>query len=585
MTEIAVERAAPPGGRRFGWGGFGRGGNAFASGLEARLAGWRGWALLLLLCCVLYLPGIASVPALDRDEARFMQASRQMLETGDFVDIRFQDTARNKKPAGIHWLQAAAVALFSTADSTDTWAYRLPSFLGATAAVLLTFAFGSLIFAEGGTLTGFIGAVLLASCLLLVAEAHIAKTDAVLLATMVAAEGALGRLYCLSRAGKTVSRGTVLVFWMAQAAGVLIKGPVTPFLTGVTALCLGLVDRQWRWLGGLRPLWGLPLTLLLILPWFIAIEISTGGTFAREAVGHDLLGKVAGAQEAHGAPPGYYLALVMLTFWPSSLFLGLGLLRGWRNRMEPAERFLLCWAVPLWLVFEALPTKLPHYILPVYPALALLAARALTEREGLFIWGRPFGRYLVFGLWGLVALVLAAAAIVLPLRFGEGFVPASLLPALAVPGAAFLLLRRLQEGRRAQAAAVTASLALFVFPPIFVQILPDLEQLWLSRNAAALIESHRRPGAEPVDAVGFTEPSLVFELGTATRFVSPDQAAADLQARPDGLVLVAGGDLDSFRKATAERGVAARSLGVAAGINYSRSPKPVSLVLFTAKGD
>jgi len=87
----------------------------------------RGFALLLLLCLILYAPGLASIPPVDRDEARFAQATRQMLETGDFIRIRFQEEAHNKKPIGIHWLQAAAVALFSTPGSTAIWPYRLPS--------------------------------------------------------------------------------------------------------------------------------------------------------------------------------------------------------------------------------------------------------------------------------------------------------------------------------------------------------------------------------------------------------------------------------------------------------------------------
>src|SRR5438309_10281887 len=113
------------------------------------LSGWRPYALLAALCFALYLPGIAAIPPLDRDEARFAQASRQMLETGDFLRIRFQDEARNKKPAGIYWLQVAAVAAFSTPASAAIWPYRLPSLLGAMAAVLLTFAIGTALFAAG----------------------------------------------------------------------------------------------------------------------------------------------------------------------------------------------------------------------------------------------------------------------------------------------------------------------------------------------------------------------------------------------------------------------------------------------------
>src|SRR5260370_9579833 len=115
----------------------------------AWLVGVRPYALLAALCLLLYAPGLASIPPLDRDEARFAQASRQMLETGDFLRIRFQDEARNKKPAGVYWLQAAAVAVFSTPATFAIWPYPFPSLLGAMAAVLLTFAPGTALFASG----------------------------------------------------------------------------------------------------------------------------------------------------------------------------------------------------------------------------------------------------------------------------------------------------------------------------------------------------------------------------------------------------------------------------------------------------
>lgn len=156
----------------------------------------RGFALLLLLCLILYAPGLASIPPVDRDEARFAQATRQMLETGDFIRIRFQDEARNRKPIGIHWLQAAAVAPLSTPGGTAIWPYRLPSALAATVAVLPTAALGATLLSSRRA--GFVAGVVMASAL--VVEAHLAKTDAALLATIVAGQLALGIVYVRARA-------------------------------------------------------------------------------------------------------------------------------------------------------------------------------------------------------------------------------------------------------------------------------------------------------------------------------------------------------------------------------------------------
>ncbi|MGC1303959.1 MAG: hypothetical protein WA840_16455, partial [Caulobacteraceae bacterium] len=90
--------------------------------------------LAALVVLIAALPGLARMPTLDRDEARFAQSSAQMLESGDFIDPRFQDESRDKKPVGVNWLQAAAVKLVSSETARQIWPYRLPSLLGAMAA-------------------------------------------------------------------------------------------------------------------------------------------------------------------------------------------------------------------------------------------------------------------------------------------------------------------------------------------------------------------------------------------------------------------------------------------------------------------
>src|SRR3954468_22839974 len=286
-----------------------------------RSAGWligvRPYLLLAGLCLLLYLPGINAIPPLDRDEARFAQATRQMLETGDFLRIRFQDEARNKKPAGIYWLQAGAVRLFSTPESSAIWPYRLPSLIGGTLAVLLTFAFGTGLLHSGSDppsarRTAFFAAVLLASCVGLMTEAHIAKTDAVLLATVVAGQGALGLAYLRARAGAPVSGWIAAAFWLGPAGAMLVKGPAGPMLAIVTAAALSIADRDWRWLRGLRPVAGFVFVAAALAPWLIAIERASEGRFLADSLGQDLAMKLIGPQESHGAPPFAYLLLSFL---------------------------------------------------------------------------------------------------------------------------------------------------------------------------------------------------------------------------------------------------------------------------------
>ncbi len=157
-------------------------------GLAARR--WLAAPFLVALCLALYLPGFASLPVTDRDEARFAQATKQMLETGNYIDIRFQDEPRYKKPIGIYWLQALSVSVLSPDRLTAIWAYRVPSLLGIICAVLLSWWAARPIF---GRETALLAAILLAPVFTLSLESRIAKSDAVLLATVVLTQGALMR--------------------------------------------------------------------------------------------------------------------------------------------------------------------------------------------------------------------------------------------------------------------------------------------------------------------------------------------------------------------------------------------------------
>lgn len=399
---------------------------------RTRLA-W-GAVLLIVVALAQFLPGFASLPPMDRDEPRFAQASKQMLESGDFVAIRFQDEARNKKPVGIYWMQAAAVAAGEFVGLEDArrsiWLYRLPSLIGAIGVVLGTYWVA---LALTTPRAAFAASLLIASSVLLTVEAHLAKTDAMLCATVVVAMGALARIYLGSpRVGALTEVPRLrlqAVFWSAVAVGVLIKGPITPMVPAfaVTALCCK--DRSLALLRALRPGLGLAWVLLLVLPWFVLILVRTKGVFLADSLGHDMLGKVAGARESHGAPPGSYLAAFWVSAWPMTPFAALALPAIWRRRSESRVAFLLAWIIPTWLLFELVPTKLPHYVLPTYPAIAVLAA-ALLEHE----WRRKQPRSLAQSAVaaGLVGLMPIGLAIVL--YGGQGFLWDSLPTGTAIVG-------------------------------------------------------------------------------------------------------------------------------------------------------
>jgi 4-amino-4-deoxy-L-arabinose transferase-like glycosyltransferase len=530
-----------------------------------RLARWP-YAVLLLLCLLAWLPGFFTLPPMDRDESRFAQASKQMIETGDPVDIRYSTGFRYNKPVGIYWLQSAATKIAGSPPYNRIWTYRLPSLLGGLIAIFFVYWCG-LAFASPPT--ALLGAALMAVALLLNVETRIATTDAVLLATIVAAESVLIRFYLAARATRAPpGLWLALAGWVAIGIGILIKGPVIAAVLALTIVPLSFWDRDWKWLRATRPLAGIALVLLIVLPWMIAIAVASHGAFYQQSLGHDFAAKVMGGQETHGAPPGYYLALVSVTLWPATLFLLPGVRFAVLNRTLPAIRFLIVWAGANWIVFEAIPTKLPHYILPIYPALALLGALWAMGSSDDTKWGRRF-RYLA-ALQFLVALVaFVAAPIILPQKFGDG--GTVLLVVGPCVGAATGLAAIVFFLRRANiaAAAFAMASAIVLFATLAEGTAPHLEQIWMSPRADDLIAQAKRPGDPPVTLAGYVEPSLVFLLGTDTR-IDNGETAAEAAASRGGLVLVEDHERANFLRHLAQLKGDPRQVGELSGLDYSR---------------
>ena len=540
--------------------------------LDRYIAGWRGPLLAALVALLAGLPVLALLPPLDRDESRYAQATSQMLETGDYVDIRFQDEPRWKKPVGIYWMQAAAVAATSGVESRAIQPYRIPSILGAMLAAAACAWVGAAMF---GARAGFLAGAMLGASFLLSTEAGIAKTDAMLCGAVTLAMAALARIYLATRAGEPPKRPHKLLFWSALGLSILVKGPIGLVVIVPAMLLLSLWDRNIAWLRRLGWGWGLPLVALIVGPWALAITIATDGGFWREAIGGDLAPKLAGGHESHGAPPGTYLGLIALTFFPAALLLPAAVATAWTRRAEPAIRFLVCWLVPAWLIFELTPTKLVHYNLPVFGALALLAAAALTRPVGR--WSRYVGAVLTV----VVGVLLAAAVVAGLTEFGRSTAQTwatitIVFSVLAGLIGAFLLLHR------APAPALIASLVLGVVAHgALAGTLRQLKPLSVSPRLQQVLERadlHPRQGRPgPVAIAGFHEPSFVFLTGRDTELTDAEGAARALaQGRP---AIVEERQAQGFREAAARLGVTGRSVGVVNGHNYSQGDD-VSLTVY-----
>jgi 4-amino-4-deoxy-L-arabinose transferase-like glycosyltransferase len=520
----------------------------------------RAVGMLLLVSLLLFLPGFFQIPPVDRDEAYFAQATKQMIETGDYVDIRYQDDVRYRKPVGIYWLQAAAVntaeALGVPHAQTTIWLYRIPSLLGAIGAVLTTYWCALAFVSRRGAI---LAALMMAASALLGAEARLAKTDAVLLFTIAAAMGVLARAYLSPRDAGPGRLGWALpaIFWTALAAGILIKGPVNLMVVGLTAVTLSIFDRSARWLLALRPLAGIGWFILIVLPWFVAIYMRVGNAFLANAVGHDMLGKIASGQETHGAPPGVYFLLFFATFYPASILAGLAAPAVWAVRREPAARFLLAWLIPSWVVFELIVTKLPHYVLPLYPAIAILIAGAVeTKVLSRRVW-------LVRGAvwWFIAPIVMSVAAVVCAIIVDHDLALLAW-PFLAAAIVCGLFAWQLYEDDGAERAFMRATAATVLTAiGIYALVIPSLGPAFPSVALADVLRESNC--AHPVAAsAGFEEPSLVFLAGTETRITDASGAADFLRQ---------GACRFAFIDARQERAFALRAEAI--GLRYDRGPR------------
>jgi 4-amino-4-deoxy-L-arabinose transferase-like glycosyltransferase len=540
----------------------------------------RAAAFLLLCGLLLFLPGFFNIPPIDRDEARFAQATKQMVETSDFVDIRFQDDVRYKKPVGIYWLQSAAVetasALGLPRAQLRIWLYRIPSLIGAIGAVLLTYWTALAFVTRRGAV---LAALMMCSSVLLGVEARLAKTDAMLLLTVVAAMGALARVYLSWQRGEDPMHppwAWPAIFWTALAGGILLKGPLILMFVGLTIVTLAILDRSANWIWRLRPVWGLMWMLVLVLPWFVAIFWRAGDAFFADSIGGDMLSKLS-AQESHGAPPGVYLLLFWITFWPGAPLAGMAAPAVWQARREPAAQFLLAWLIPSWIVFEAVLTKLPHYVLPLYPAIAILTVGALERRVLSRSWLRRGAAwwFAIPAITSVVAVIGAVTVTRQPVFLAWPFVAAALIFGLFAWW--------LYDDNRAERSLLNAVVAaMFLAMAIYGVVVPALTPLFPSAEVARALRNVVCVGPKAA-AAGFHEPSLVFMTGTSTQLTDGSGAADFLGQGSCRFALVEARSERVFAQRAEAIGLRYNVATRIEGYNISQG-KAISIAIFRSEG-
>jgi len=367
------------------------------------------------------------------------------------------------------------------------------------------------------------------------------------------------------------------IFWTALAGGILLKGPLILMFVGLAIVMLAILDRNANWLWRLKPVWGLMWLLVLVLPWFAAIFWRAGQTFFTDSVGGDMLAKFVG-QESHGAPPGVYLLLFWVTFGPGAVLAGLAMPAVWRARREPGAQYLLAWLIPSWIVFEVVLTKLPHYVLPLYPAIAILAVGAMERRvlsrapwivRGTAWW------FVVPAGCSVLAIVGGITLTRQPVFFAWPFVGLALIFGL--------IAWWLYEDSHAERSLLNAVVsALFLSFAAYGAVAPALTRLFPSPEVARALRNVTCVGPK-IASAGFHEPSLVFMTDTSTLLTDGSRAADFLNQGTCRFALVEQRSERNFVARAEAIGLRYNVLTRIDGYNFSQG-KAISIAIFRSEG-
>ena len=368
------------------------------------------YAILFFGCVLLHILGAWSLPLIDRDEPRFAEASREMIERANYIVPYFNNQFRLDKPPLTYWAQMASYHVFGEND----FAARFPSAIAAALTALLIFAWGRRV---GGERVGWWAAIIFTLSLQTFVHAKAAVADMwlVLFVTLASWSGyallngsswpaarpavAPYQLPALQRFNASTLQLSLRwwwIFYLALALGFLAKGPIawTPLLAvGVVII----YTRDWQAVRRFKFIGGILLTLVVVALWGIPALIQTHGEFFTIGIGRHVVGRSLMTLEGHGASSlgmyvlllPFYFVTVFISFFPWSIKLPWLIRKLWRNREAGVDAagysgilidtYLLAGIAIIFGIFTLVSTKLPHYTLPAFPLLALLLARYWSQ--------------------------------------------------------------------------------------------------------------------------------------------------------------------------------------------------------------
>ena len=528
---------------------------------------------LVVVALVCFLPGFVTMPPIDGDGPAYAVAAREMVASGDFATVRVQTDMQPWRPHGMQWLEAATLMLAGqTAGNPPLWVFRIPSLIGAIATVVLTW-WTMLPF--GRRRAALLAGILVSGSGVLGLQARLAAPDAMLVAATTLAAGALARMWLAD--DRPPGASMPVLFWVAVAAGLLLKGIVAPGMAAAAVLALSVERGDFAWLARLRPAVGVVVIAVAALPWLssiAALAISDAG-------GPDIafLTRI-GVPFALEAPPTTYALVAPLLAGPAMTFIFAGTPWLAANARRPAVFFALAWGLPLWLAAELMTNKLPQYVLPSIPAIAMLAAVAVDEGAA-HIRGRISQYYTSSPLiWPpLIALAIPAAYTAMEHRFPVAAFAAFVVAGILGP-VAWLWLKR----ETAVAATILAIVsAAFIYLGFFGSIVPGMSSLRVAERIVAVGRAHVSCADPIFAAAGFPEESLVLLAGRATLLTDGWGAADFLNVKGCRIAAIDTTQISSFRQHADDLGLDLVERGRVDGFD-TRKARRVDIHLFAVRG-
>jgi 4-amino-4-deoxy-L-arabinose transferase-like glycosyltransferase len=328
--------------------------------------------LLFLAIVVIESSGNNILPLIDRDEPRFAEATREMRQSGDFIIPRVNGEYRFDKPPLIYWCQCASTVLLGESD----FSVRFPSVLFAAATAVLTGLWGARLY---GPSVGLWSGIIFGTCFQLFIHGRAAVADMPMLFFFLASTW-----IAWERMKYPESRWLWFAFYLSLSFGFLAKGPIALLPASFPAIFFLSQKKRLTLHGGSICL-GILVFLLVVGSWGIPALIETRGEFFVVGIGKHVVMRSVTPMQSHGGSGwiGYVLSLpfyavsIFFSFFPWSVFLPAVMLR-LRRGVDLSERYMLGGAGAVFIVFTLIQTKLPHYILPAFPLLAILTARSLN---------------------------------------------------------------------------------------------------------------------------------------------------------------------------------------------------------------